>query len=132
ARGRGRPSRRGRAPPRRAPVGGQRGVRPSASPAVPRPAGTGAGASGTSPAPGAGAWLSPGRGSPQRSSPILLMPRRRQTPVWELARPFGRFIPHTVDKRKQEVLGAHDVEITPFSQTRGGMCHEYLDRLPPA
>src|SRR4029434_3695215 len=43
----------------------------------------------------------------------------------------GVLIPHLVAKRKQEVLGARDAEVTPFSQTRGGMCHVRLDRLPP-
>src|SRR2546425_12183711 len=36
-----------------------------------------------------------------------------------------------VDKRKQEVLGAGDAEVTPRSQMRGGMCHVRLDSLPP-
>src|SRR5712692_4222100 len=40
-------------------------------------------------------------------------------------------IPHTVDKRKQEVLGAYDAAVTPCSQTRGGMCHVRLGRLQP-
>src|SRR5712691_6603613 len=43
----------------------------------------------------------------------------------------GVCIPHMVDKRKQEVLGARDAEVTPRSQMRGGMCHVRLDRLPP-
>src|ERR687887_1810402 len=34
----------------------------------------------------------------------------------------GTFIPHIVDKRKQEVLG----EVTLFPQTRGGLCHACL------
>src|SRR5438046_2896607 len=35
----------------------------------------------------------------------------------------GAVIPHMVDKRKQEVLGAHDPAVTPCSQTRGGLAH---------
>src|SRR5213596_696285 len=38
----------------------------------------------------------------------------------------GVCIPHMVDKRKQEVLGAHDAEVTPFSPTRRGMCRVRL------
>src|SRR6266568_954547 len=38
----------------------------------------------------------------------------------------GVFIPHMVDKRKQEVLGGCDAAVTPCSQTRGGMCHVRL------
>src|SRR5262245_21802870 len=38
-------------------------------------------------------------------------------------------IPHIVDERKQEVWEAHDVEVTPFSQIRGGVCHVCLGRL---
>src|SRR5215831_8483282 len=38
----------------------------------------------------------------------------------------GAFIPHRVGKRKQEVLGVHDAEVTPPSQThtksRGALC----------
>src|SRR2546422_7888544 len=37
----------------------------------------------------------------------------------------GAFIPHIVDKRKQEVLR----EVTLFPQTRGGLCHARLSRL---
>src|SRR4029450_3751550 len=43
----------------------------------------------------------------------------------------GACIPQMVDKRKQEVLGAHDVEVTPFSQTQGGICHVHVGRLQP-
>src|SRR5712691_7344135 len=38
----------------------------------------------------------------------------------------GVCIPHMVDKRKQEVLGARDAESTPHSQTRGGKCRVRL------
>src|SRR2546423_618250 len=34
----------------------------------------------------------------------------------------GTFIPHLVDRRKQEVLGARDAAVTPCSQTQGGVC----------
>src|SRR5438309_12086267 len=44
----------------------------------------------------------------------------------------GAFIPQMGEKRKQEVLGARDAEVTLCAQTRGGMCHECVDRLPPA
>jgi hypothetical protein len=50
--------------------------------------------------------------------------------AWE--KPVGLFIPHMVEKRKPEVLGARDAEATLYAQTRAGMCHECLDRLPPA
>src|SRR4029450_8272363 len=40
-------------------------------------------------------------------------------------------IPHIVDKRKQEVREAHDAEVTPFSQMRGGMRREPRVRLHP-
>src|SRR5262249_54449668 len=43
----------------------------------------------------------------------------------------GVGIPQMVDKRKQEVLGAHDVEVTPFSQTQGGLCHVHVGSLQP-
>src|SRR5262245_56111454 len=32
----------------------------------------------------------------------------------------GAFLPHMVDKKKQEILGARDVAVTPLSQMRGG------------
>src|SRR2546422_6222930 len=34
----------------------------------------------------------------------------------------GTFIPHMVDRRKQEVLGARDAAVTPCLQTQGGVC----------
>src|SRR6266566_7787022 len=43
----------------------------------------------------------------------------------------GVFIPHMVDKRKQEVLGACDAEVTPCSPTREYMCRVRLGRLQP-
>src|SRR5678815_525022 len=41
-------------------------------------------------------------------------------------------IPHMVDRRKREVLGACDAEGTPRPQTRGGMCHVRLGLLHAA
>src|SRR6267143_6038461 len=40
-------------------------------------------------------------------------------------------IPHMVDRRKQEVLGARDTAVTPLAQTRGGMWHVHVGRLLP-
>src|SRR5215471_8401513 len=37
-----------------------------------------------------------------------------------------------VKQRKQEILGARDAEVTLCVQTRGGLCHAYVDRRPPA
>ena len=37
-------------------------------------------------------------------------------------------IPHMVDKRKPEILGARDAEVTPLTNARG---HVHVDRLPP-
>src|SRR5262249_40210633 len=43
-----------------------------------------------------------------------------QKTVWEWDRPFDACISDQGNKRKQEVLGARDAEVTPFSQTRRG------------
>src|SRR5262249_24236155 len=40
----------------------------------------------------------------------------------------GVCIPHIVDKRKGEILGAHDAAMTPLAQMRGGLCHGCLGR----
>src|SRR6266699_3434587 len=43
----------------------------------------------------------------------------------------GVCIPHMVDKRKQEVLGARDAAVTPLAQRRGGLYHVRVGRLQP-